>query len=146
MTAKNSDIESKRASHEDGAAEGGNTATSEHVRHPGRDRLPFEIEHDLWRAAALNDVAKWIGRAKHILECIERAADQDGALKLGLSSHGVGILDAGWHDYHADGLDALHMTIDDHLRAVRQISGIDRRSAGAGAAHETSTSSSAVGR
>jgi len=145
MTTNDSDLARNGAAHQKGgsvSACGASAASS--AGRPGFNGIGFEIEDDLWRAAALNDVAMWIGRAKHILKCIERAADRDEALKLGLSSHGVGVIDAEWHDYHADGLDVLHMTVDDHLRAVRQISGIERRRDGAGCTTPTSSSSAAT--
>ena len=148
MTANDSHIAPECASHQNGgsaSADGAPAAPAAGQR--GSNDVGFEIEDDLWRAAALNDLAHWIGRAKHLIAGLVRAVDQDVAIRMGLASHGVGAYDGEWHDHHAAGLEVLHLTVDDHLRAVRQIAGIESRGSTAASTPETSTrpGTSAVG-
>jgi hypothetical protein len=92
------------------------------------DPVAFEIEDDLFRAAALNDLAHWIGQAQNFIASVRLAVEQDERTKGILDRRGLSLGTPGWLDHHATGLDVLHMTIDQHLAAVRRIAGLEARS------------------
>jgi len=93
----------------------------------GRSREAFDIEEDLWRAAALNDLAKWVGRAVHFVARVRQAGQLNDATQEWLRANGIEVPE--WLDHHSLGLEALHDEVDEHLCAVRQIVGGGSRDA-----------------
>lgn len=92
----------------------------------GRPDAIFDLEDDLWRAAALNDLAHWIARAQQLAASLRLALAHDEPTKNLLKARGVEVYGPEWHAHHAQGLEVLHMTIDDHLREVRIAAGIEK--------------------
>ena len=87
--------------------------------------VAFEIEDDLFRAAALNDLAHWIGKAQNFIASVRLAVQHDERTKDALHQSGVALYSPEWRDDHATGLDVLHMTVDYHLGAIRRSAGLE---------------------
>ncbi len=85
----------------------------------GRRALAIDIEDDLWRATALTQLANWIGKAQTFIAGVQMIASYDHAMKEKLKEHGQALGSADWDSHHAMGLEALHLTIGEHLLAVR---------------------------
>jgi hypothetical protein len=107
----------------------------------GDDRpdVAFVIEDDLWRAMALNDLAHWIVKAQRFIESVRLAVGHNHALQEILSQRGVALHSPEWQAHHAEGMEVLHMTMDDHLVAVRRGAGLEHQGA---PAQETATETS----
>lgn len=74
--------------------------------------LSNEVENDLLEIKRLNDLAKWIERARAFIEAAQLAAERDDAFKKRLSQIRQGAwLDPSWEEEDAEGLGALHRYI-----------------------------------
>ena len=70
------------------------------AKEKGSDSRPlFDIEEDLWRAAALNDLSCWVGRALHFVGSVRLAAQQDNGLRQALRSRGIDTMGSEWMNH-----------------------------------------------
>jgi len=108
-------------------AAAGTQLSEQHRAEPRAELNPvaFEIEDDLFRAAALNDLAHWIGKAQNFIASVRLAVQHDERTKDALHQSGVALYSPEWRDDHATGLDVLHMTVDYHLGAIRRSAGLE---------------------
>ena len=97
----------------------------------GRRALAFDIEDDLWRAKALTELANWIGKAQSFINGVRQVASYDEAMKQALKKHQDVLCSPDWdHHHHGVGLEALHLTVSEHLGAIRREAGLDEAARG----------------
>ena len=119
-----------------GSVAAGTAADAQHVGAEAQrpHALAFELEEALWRAAALNDLATWVGRAMHFVAKVRQASQLGEGTNAWLRANGIEVPE--WLDRHALGLEALHREIDEHSRMVREIVGLGSPSATAASSAE----------
>src|ERR1700743_1854054 len=89
----------------------------------GRNAAAFDIEDDLWRASALNDLAGWIGAAQDFAAHVRMISEIDSSFAEQLKMRGAGAPDFDFH--HAKGLQALYLAIGAHMGAIARATGLD---------------------
>ena len=101
------------------------TNHTEHPAHDARAVDGLDLEDDLWRAMALNDLASWIGSAQMFISSVQLVASYDEALKTAMDRHREMLIAPGWDYHHAVGLEALHLDVGAHMGAIRRMAGLE---------------------
>jgi hypothetical protein len=61
-------------------------------------------KHKLDDAVWLGHLAEWIERAKHLCDHLSHCATYDEQLRDALGVHNIAYNNAGWEDWHSDGM------------------------------------------
>ena len=81
--------------------------------------LPDALNNDLSRVIALLALAKYVERARQVLDTLQAVADYDEAMRERLQRHGIRYNDPAWNDDASDGLTWLHGMVESTMHDIR---------------------------